>query len=275
MEQILGVVVKLFVEEREWRVAEDGYVGKFAAGVKTRIEANVEAGFSIYGIAVDGNKSIVLKKDWALRLPAEERTGGKLYRHEIVIEETAEKVPSTRYLFNHLSLLRLFPDGHTELWEIALISQEGDFFLTVQRVYVVRCYLTKDRIACPFFEKSLHVWPQFVEFMEKLFLESDMRLDGFTPLDAYQPEPEFPQNDLNPYTGRTLWWNHARRWGLIATSEGIARVHFSRITPRNRLIALEEGELVKYATLRTPVHPDSTSIKWEAVGVKQFLELRR
>lgn len=284
MVQIPGVVVSLFVNGERVQPEDDGYVGGLEPVDTAIIEAKVRNGSNGYGLAVDGNKNIVLKTDW---LPFEDPEGsGRLYRQKVPIKLSLEKVAHTEYASNNLRALKLYADGRTELWEIALVSQAGNFFLTVQRTYNVRCYYHngEEGIVCPYFQTTPHEWPQLVAILKQLFAE-DVGIGSLTRGKRYEPEQTPSSDGLAPNMARVVWWNAAQGFGMVMTPEGPARLHWSQVTPRNRIVLLEPDELVRYAAIRTPVHKKppkdstakdrTTSFQREVVGVRQFLELRR
>ncbi len=284
MAQIPGVKITLFVNGDVIQPEHDGYVGQLEPVDTAIIEAKVRNGSNGYGLAVDGNKNVVLKKDW---MPFEDPEGsGLLYQQKVSIKLSLEKTPHTEYVSNHLRVLKLYADGRTELWEIALVSQSGNFFLTVQQTYAVCCYYHngEEGVVCPYFQMPPHEWPQLVSILKQLFAE-EVGTGNLTRGIRYQPEMQPSSNDLAPNTARVIWWNVAQGFGMVMTSEGPARLHWSQVTPRSRIVMLESDELVKYTAIRTPVHKKSpkdstakerkTSFQREVVGVKQCAELRK
>lgn len=284
MAQIPGVSVVLFVNGERIQPENDGYVGRLEPADTVIIEAKVRNDSNGYGIAVDGNKNVVLKKDW---LPFEDPDGsGRLYEKKVTIKLSLEQTPHTEYTSNHLRMLKLYGNGRTELWEVALVSQGGNFFLTVQRTYDVRCYYHngEEGIVCSYFQTKPHEWPQLVAILKQLFTE-EVGIGNLTRGKRYQLEQEPSSDGLAPNTARVIWWNVAQGFGMVMTPEGPALLHWSQVTPRNRIVLLESNELVKYTGIQPPVHKkppkDSTakerktSFEREIVGAKQFAELRR
>jgi hypothetical protein len=278
--QIPGVKIVLWVNGEQVQPEYDGCVGRLEPIDTAILEAKIRNGSNGFGLAVDGNKNVALKKDW---LPFENPEGsGRLYQQKVTIKLSLEQKPHTEYVSNHLRVLKLYADGRTELWEIALISQDGNFFLTTQRTYAVRCYYQNgdEGVVCPYFQK----WPQLVTILKQLFTE-EVGIRNMTRGIQYQPEPQPSPNGLASNTARVLWWNAAQGFGMVVTPEGPARLHWSQVTPHDRIVLLEPDELVKYVAIRTPVHKKSpkgsnakerkTSFQREVVGVKQFANLRR
>ncbi len=262
MDRINGVSITVSMDGNVLEVQDDGYLGKLVPG-QALIEVYVLPGCNIYGFTVDGKKNVVPKKDWALlaRPPKE----GKHYKARVQIKTSLEGVYHTEYSDNNLRLLELNSDGNVRIWEIALISQGGDFFVTIQQTYTVCCYSDGQKVVCPRFDEK---WPSIVKLLGKLLGD---KVKGLAPVKEYQPEPEPTVDDLAPNTARVLWFNLARGGiGAITTPEGEARVYWKQVTKRNRLAFLVPGEVVRYESLGTPFQTRArpTAFKKQAVGVK-------
>lgn len=256
MKRIDGVSVEVSLDGRTLVVEDDGYVGKLTPD-RVLIKAYVIPD-NIYAFTVDGRKNVLLKKD--RRSLTSEKS--KYYRARVQIKNSEEGVYYAEYPSNHFRLLELEPNGTVKIWEIALISQDGEFFLTVQKTYEVRCYRNGQRIVCPQFDK----WPQMVELLGRLLKDS---LQELALVREYQPESEFTSDGLASKTARVLWFNLAQGLGALLTPEGVARVHWSEIAKRPRLAFLTPRELVSYKSLRTPIQKSrSTTFQKEAIGVK-------
>lgn len=278
MEHIPGVVVALFVNGERVQPENDGFVGGLNPTDTAIIEAKIRNGSNGFGIDVDGKKNVVLKKDL---LPFEDPDGsGRLYQQKVPIKVSLKNIAHTEYTSNHLRVLKLYGDGRTELWEIALVSQGGLFFLTTQRTYAVCCYYHNGKsanwVVCPYFDTPPHEWPQLVAVLKQLFA-GEVGIGNLVRGKRYQPEFESSSHDLAPNTARVIWWNAAQGFGMVMTPEGPARLHWSQVTPRDRIVFLEHGQLVKYTAVRTPVvkkppkesaaKERMTSFQREVVGV--------
>ena len=252
--------VKVSFDGQRLEVQEDGYVGKLTLGMAL-IEAHVVPGSNIYGFTVDGKKNVVSKRNWAP--PTKPQEQRKHYKLRVQIKKNGIGVCHTEFPGNHFRLLRVAPRGTVRILEIALISQDGDFFLTTQQTYNARCYRDGEKIVCPTFDR----WPQMMEVLKGLLKD---RVDKLKPIMEYRPEQEPTAADLAPNTARVLWFNLAWGIGAILTQEGMARVHWSGTARRPRLAVLFSGELVSYKLLREPHQTKlrSTSFRKEAVGVR-------
>jgi cold shock CspA family protein len=271
-ERIDGITISLRQNEERKPVDADGYVGILTTGTAL-IEVHIEPNVRICGLNIDGRKNVVLKKNLApLTKPPSE---GKFYQTKTQVVMDIEGIRCTKYPDNYMGLLELTEEGQLKFWEIALVSQLGYFFLTVQQIYRTDCYHDGERIVCPFFEGKPHKWPQLVQLSVQLLTEMQNKLK---PISEYRSEPEPAVYDLDPNKGRVLWWNRAQGLGAIVTSEGEARVHWKGIKQtrlRSRLAFLTAGEIVQYQSLRpTPIPPFKerrTSFKWEAVDVEPLI----
>lgn len=237
MDKLQGVVIELVKDGQVLEVEPDGYVGELTNG-QAVITATVLRGYPFIGIDVDGKKNISPKKDWS------EKEGKKVFQTKVPIK-TGEKggVNHTEYPNNNLRLLEVHHNGQVALWEISLISQEGYFFLTTQKVYCDQCYRKDgDKIFCAPFVK----WPQILAF-----LDGKMAVQNLPLMSDYKNTPQ-ASNGLVPNTSRVLWFNLAQGFGAITTSEGMARIHWSQILREERLAFLETGDLVSYKYLMKP-----------------------
>ena len=264
MDKIDGVILNVFFGGRALEVEEDGYVGRLERG-QAAIDVRVLPGASILGFTVNGKKDVTPKADLAPTAdPPEE---GHYYRLSVPIKTNAEGIHYTDYLQNNLRLLRLDGDGKVRMWEIALISQGGDFFLTAQPTYTAQCYQDGDAIVCPRFAR----WPQMLDFLGSL-LEGVGKVSHSA---EYRDDEEEPSADgLEACTGRVIWFNLAQGLGAIITPSGAARVHWSGIAKRPRLAYLAKGELVSFKELQEPrqTKPRLTAFDYEAVGVSPIKE---
>jgi hypothetical protein len=264
VDAIEGVVITFDLGDHTLPVESNGYLGKLSSG-KGIINARIQRGKDSYGFNVDGKKNVILKKDWApLQKPPFE---GKYYRTIIEIKKDLKGVYCTKYPNNNMRLLDLGKNGELSIWSIALISQGGHFFLSAQQQYKTCCFREGEKVVCPFFDRPPHEWPQVVELLNQLLSDKVVELSQVT---EYRPEPEPTANGLIQGVGRVIWWNYAQGMGAIVTPEGQARVHWSHVSPRDRLAFLIPGELVRYQSLRKPPQrlPSRSSFQNEAIGVE-------
>lgn len=251
------VDVKMFLNGGIITPETDGYVGQLSDRDEVIIEVSVDAGRDyIYGINVDGRKNICFKKDYSFS------TDKHIFKSTIKIKVGLGGIFHTEYPHNNLRIIRVYKNGKVEMWEVALISRSGNFFLTTQKTYEVRCYKKDGEITCPTFSK----WPQMMDLLCVC-----LNISNLPPIEEYQEETLIDVKKLAKDTGIVQWWNNAQGVGMIMTSNGPARVHWKNIFPSNgsRLTYLTPGSTVKYKALVRPqqIKARSTAFRLEAVGV--------
>ena len=164
----------------------------------------------------------------------------------------------TYYPFNNLRVLQVNPGGNVEMWEIALVTQRGQLFLTTQKPYSFFCYNNEGKIVCPEIN-----WPQLEEALNRIISPEDV-----LPVKDYFPLDREIEEDFAPREGRVIWYNFAQQLGAIKTRRGVARVHWSEVMrPEFRYLAA--NELVLFRSLTRPrqfYRP--TSFKLEARKVR-------
>lgn len=240
------------------REPEDGYLGRLQ---ERRVLIQARVNFPEFiGIDVDHKDNVRAKKNWA-----EHTEPHSVYRRKVPCQSSAEGWHYAPYPGNKISLLEIGERGHLTLWEVALISQRGEFFLTTQKAREVRWFRADSGVlACPTWKD----WPQMHAFIEPLLLDAEL-----PSILEYMRENEAVPNaaDLEPNTGRVIWYNLANGLGAILAPTGEeARVHWTQIAPRGRLAYLAKGERVSFKELRKPIQTGlyTTTFLWEAVGVK-------
>lgn len=235
-----GITVRVLSEGEELKAGEDGCLGEELTDL--RLECFIQGRKSLMPIcfSVDGQKNITLMKNHSLDPVV------SLFAQKVPVTLTDSGVLTTKYSTNNLRVAT-FGQGQTgrfEIWEIAIVSQDGLFFLTKQRSYESQFFRGKDgQILCPDFEK----WPQLVEKLEPI-----MRDKKLLPISQYSPSP-IPAEDLPQKQGRVIWWNLALQMGaIVLDKKGIAaRVHWKHLLPNidGSLRALKAGQLVSFQKL--------------------------
>jgi cold shock CspA family protein len=180
---------------------------------------------------------------------------------------TSAKLWVTFYPGNGFRLLDL-RGSELRIWEISLVRQDNRFYLVSQCVYTVDIFRSEGgKVVCPTFEREDHGWPQLVELVNACFAEK-MDLPAL-PTDYKMPVVEAPViTDKN--TGWVQWYNFANGVGVIHTSNGPARVHWSSIIQPESggFVGLEAGQMVKFTTVgpNEPCKQPST-IQYQVYGV--------
>jgi len=256
----LGVKLVLHFGGEKQKIEGGGRVGYLEAGQSALLEIAFPSDrevWPVWPVRVDGQKNIMHAHDDS------EVESVILCRTAIRLKESQSGVAHTQYPDNHVRLLRRVGPSAVELWEIALVSQNGVFWVTTQKTYSIAVGIDESgEFVCPQFAER---WPQLVSFLSELFEDEEL------PVIADDPIVETPAT-LTENQGIVLWWNAAQQMGAIATAKGNARVHWSQIVAQNGSRRfLTPSQQVVFDHLRKPkVAPDGrpTEFNKEAVGVK-------
>ncbi len=262
--QIEGTAISIALNGTPINVGSDGHIGKIMGLCTARIEVIVskEKINSVFAITVDGKKNVILKKNLS-----ETPDKLKIYRNNIEVKSNGQ-VLHTEYPNNHLRLLAISKGGNIQVWEIAIVSQNGDFFVTQQKTWDTFCYNNHERVSCPLFEGPKG-WPQMVEILKNLLTD---QIDQLPLISQKKKEDINLQNTkiLINNRGVVVWFNQAQGIGVIKTIEGPARAHWKDINRKNsRLAYLKPGELVSFHSIVPPrlTKGRKTMIRFDAVGI--------
>lgn len=258
----LGVSLSIRCGGEELKIEGGGKVGYLEAGQSALLEILFSSDREVWPVRVDGQKNVVMARNDS------EAENVVLCRTAINIKESSQSgVAHTQYPDNHVRLLRRIGPGTVELWEIALVSQDGSFWVTAQKTYSIAVGLDEnEEFYCPQFEER---WPQLVSFLTELLASTELPYLSYTVV-----KPEDKTSDLRANEGIVLWWNAAQQMGAIATAKGVARVHWSQIVAQNgsRRFLVPDQRVVFDHLRRPKTDPGSrpTGFKKEAVGVKSI-----
>ena len=247
--------MKLTKDGNDMVVEQDGYVGKLTHG-SALLEITVSPHCAAFH--VDGKKNIIPKKNLS------QDESQRIFSLRIPIDTSLQGIYCTRYRSNNFRLLEIGEFLKLYLWEIALVSRGGDFFVTCERAYEFSCYRNeRGSIVCPYFEGRPHEWPQLVDMLAVTLAEI---------ADALPDESEFKEanhkcEELDQSTGRVLWWSSAQGFGAIRTQRGDAFVYWGEIASDHRLKRLMQGEKVEFDCLTT-LDSRESPFKYKAYGVR-------
>lgn len=261
-----GVRVEVWFEGEKISPDKDGYLGSDLLFRKREkqislftLNCYVPKMERIYGMVVDGKKNVVLMKNRS------RDSSVTLFSIKIPAKDTNYGVLATEYPQNNMRLL-ILKEGYFEIWELAIVSQDGLFFLTEQRTYESQCFLDENgEVVCP----QLAKWPQLIQLLKSLVKEEKL-----LPSSKYVPLPTPKAEGLSFKQGRVVWWNYAQGLGaIVIDKKGTqARVHWSKIVldQSGGLRALQPGQIVSYQKLVLPRQSKGriTGFLYEAVGVK-------
>lgn len=252
-----GIKFKVIYEGKELVPEEDGYLGRFwplfSKGKLEKIvghvwlDCRIERDRKMIALLVDGRKNVSKMRDhspqknfasFSMKIPVKKNDKGELF--------TAYPINNFRLLeLRQNSLLGTKIDGDIDIWEIAVIGQNGQFFLTKQHQYRARCFLDgTGKVVCPRFTD----WPQLLTVLQM------MRRKKLLPLSCYEPESPIIFEGNNLSQGEVVWWSPAKGLGaIVINGHGTyARVHWSEIKTNNRLKRLWPGQVVSYQNLELP-----------------------
>ena len=201
---------------------------------------------------VDGKKNIALmKKRW-------EDDGFSIFSKKISVIKTDFNTLITRYPENNFRILIPEIKGRFETWEIAIVSQDGLFFLTTQMTYEAKCFREEDgKVICPKFEWETK-WPQLMKIVKPIFEGAEL-----PPISEYVAPSPPKAEGLPKNHGKVAWWNLAQGLGVIVLNEKgtLARVYWKGIQPdpQGRLRALLPNQIVSYRKLDIPFQAQGRS----------------
>lgn len=265
--------------EGEIALSLDGYVGHLAEGGRGVLSIEVPDLFE--GWEVDGTKNMIRKKNWN-RVPGLIKRDGDRGRFQsaITLQRSAAGVLCTMFPKNNFRIVCIdeLESGETTfyMWEIALISQGGPdkknppFFVTSTLLYQEDCYQHKGQLSCPRFESGLHEWPDLMRVLREQIRDVDVLPER----DQFYVGNEFDYSTLAVGEGIVQFWSPASECGMIATREGMAKVHrtqvrrsYSESSEIPRLVYLRPNERVEYGELAPP-EKGPTIFKMQARDVR-------
>lgn len=257
-----GVNIKAMLGMLYIKPQEEGFLGRLP-GKQTGIEATLDPDCAFYPFTVTDEEKNIRPLD-GITLP----DGKRRYVLKIPIVTNSQGIKYTRYAFNNMRLLNVLKKNkgkktRVAVWEIAIISQKGDFFLTCQKIYRGDLYRDGENIFCP----QLANWTSLMEWIGRL-----VKINKLPPIDElrdYSPG-ENAWLDINPGQGVVEYFNLANGVGRILTHKGQIPVvvHWSQIigNPGARLRCLKTGDRIQYSCLIKPKDPQKNLL--EAIGVK-------
>lgn len=272
-----GIEVEVWFEEERLIPEEDGYLGeelrfkremvKKVAYFELKCFVEKRENLMPKCISVDGNKNVVLMKDRS------KDSSVALFSIKILVKRDDYGILTTEYPLNNLRVLIFGKEGKFEVWEIAVIAQDGLFFLTEQITYEAQCFLNEaGEIVCPRLEK----WPQLIELLKSLVKEEEI-----LSVSEYSSSPIPKAEGLPPKQAKVVWWNFAQGLGaIVIDKKGTqARVHWRDlvIDQKGKLRALSPDQVVSYQKLVLPRQSKgrTTGFLMEAIGVTPITPTER
>jgi cold shock CspA family protein len=250
-----GIKITVFRNRQEIKPEGDGFLGKFDGGV-FRIEISYEkrAG-APFCLAVNKLKNIIMAEE----IYPQKSTA--TFQLQVQMKKTRLRENYIEYPGNNLRLILFGENGKAEHWEIAVICQNNQVFLTKQRTYEFQFFKnTTGEICCPEFDQK---WPQLITICGSHLASKK----GILPVSQYIPTRQKKYTNIPPKYGVVKWWNIAQGFGVIETKAGTAKVHWKSILPNShKLLQLFPGQMVSCQEL---IENQSRQSKFslEAIGV--------
>lgn len=188
-------------------------------------------------------------------------------KDEIVVDDTTKPfktkkvTPFVTYPTNHHKVVEVFKNGHMRIWEIGIVSENGEFFLTTQLVWDVWLFRNTDgKVFLP----ALSNW-------ETLMVILNIHVDpkGLRPITEYnQSDDEVSAEGLSAEEGRVQFYNSAQGFGIAVTTKGPAKIHWSQI-PGGHTADLSKGDIIRFKNLISPSgHGDKVpAVRLQAKGI--------
>lgn len=135
----------------------------------------------------------------------------------------------TKYPENNFHCVLFGENGAFEVWQVAIVSQEGPLWFTAQLLYAGQGFRGEDGMIVFPDPKFAH-WEGLAQHLREIMYRRKL-----LSLSAYQPESEAlaqaARDPLKDGEGEVVWFNLAMGTGLIETAKGPAKVHWSKIDP--------------------------------------------
>jgi len=281
----LGTAVSLgLITEEELEDADDEE-GKVRFD-SILLEVEVEPKHQVFGFNVTEQKDVVPSRDWRVKPQDDEDPahdapeGTRIFRRSISVTESELHIyPTTKFPGNNLRILEGLGNGYFQLWRVAVVSQNGNFFLVVEKLYKpFRCYRSGKTVLCPIYQANKDEgkigWAALFTMLQRILKGEDFENlpEAHEVSTDPKPEPEAkPANGISANEGRVVWFSDAEQYGMLMTKQGPARAHWRNIRrPNNRRVHLVPGELVTFTELTEPHNTKGrdTGFKYEAVGIE-------
>lgn len=230
----------VFFEGNLLQPEKDGYLGdKFEEGKRFTVKVRLSMpSFAFVLTKVNGRDDAVLVKNNS-RQPAMAS-----FTKRIAVKEMDGGVMATDFHENYLMVAEFSPKGKCQIREVAIISQDGLFFLTEQLPYNSIQFFRDENghLVCPDLK-----WPKIVEAAKPYM--TDQELPSITEYVL----PGLPDvSSLRRQQGLVRWWSLRLGMGaiLLDNKGTMARAHWKELPQQNgSLRALSTGQKIHFASL--------------------------
>lgn len=264
-------VILLNKDKKPIRVLEadpaDGYLGeKFTAGLRIAIELELPADhpltiFRVEKLGEDKKHCTFIPDRYATEQTV-------FYRQTMELKRAPSGYTVPDKFRNCLWVMEPGPYGAFRIGRVEIVAQDGKLFLSEEWLYEGQCYRNHRDVAVPRFTAcpELHhkEWPSLCDLLDERFREERLHW-----LRDYTQPVVLTDFGLEPGQGRVIWWSPTSfgGYGCIATSQGNAQVHWTKIASDERYKRLAPGNLVAVDEL-TPTDPEINSgFPFTAIGV--------
>src|SRR3989344_2784633 len=247
VEKIGGVSVEVSFDGTQMVPLANSFVGCVTPAfgkVVLCVKVASERGGFIYALTVDQKKNVVKKKNLASGLFCVAH-----YRAIVPIRMSSGGSYCAEEAHNCIRLLEFY--GNTgfrtnglRVWEVAIVSQNGEFFLTVQKEYEADLWQESSGGNLFITEEKLMNWPQMRVAIGELFPKAWAPLP-LQPGIGFKADP-FAGETPSRGVARVKWYSPRSGLGALRTMEGDARVDWTQVSPRDGFSYLVAGELVSY-----------------------------
>ncbi len=280
---IPGVTLEVYKQNRQLTPESDGYVGQLFSGSATILAVIDPSADKMIGLFRDGQDHYVRVWNWLTdvsQIPSpivqeQQRKrqkfleghsfqeGSQVYGVNMPLRVFSYESPpinTVHYPENMLILARYVRGkggcltGGVQIWKVALVSQNGEFFLTVQQAYNTTAYRNADgQMRFPRFEQH--------RLLERVLVANAPEDLPLMSEEKFVFVKQRSGRGLQEGEGIVDRWYAARNMGCVITAKGSARVHWSDVPPRPRLRFLVEGERVRIGTLGAPPQNPKTDLR--------------
>ena len=262
---IPGVTVELAYDDGQplLYLATNGYIGDHLRdGDVTRLKATLKVeGLYYMGVKIDETTNLVTRLE-----DKSTATGQVIYEQELEVYSDRKGVAHTRIDNNSIRIVGVSPTGECVLWNIAVVSQEGLFFLVFQTMANDLAFREGDGVSIPGFQVTPK-WVCLGQFLEDLLSDPEV-LSQLTLKDVteYRPAPAVSFVD-----GRVKWYSLRQQRGAIQTPKGDAVVRWGTVPKRDDgLRYLVPGEVVSDYSLRSIASQGKgrpTGFQWQVTSL--------
>lgn len=244
-------------------------------GLELRVYVEAELSKNVLFYSVDGRKNLTKAK-----LRTENDFGGAMqphFRKRVQVKKAdSEKWQGayhTEAIEDTLRYAYMTTDGILHSGDISIVSQNGEFFLSVQEIYSMQVYKRSGELIFPEFEARKRF--QFCKFFnEHLSIPAGISLPHIA---SYRPEREFDLRKLKENQLLINYFSVAQRLGegvKLNKNTGkkmFVRIYFAEIET-NGIARVDKGDIVTFRSLvplmKTSKRESWSEYRFQATGIR-------